>query len=128
MHPCLTCGACCAAFRVSFYWAESRAGGGTVPDELVDQVSPFLGAMAGTNQATPRCAALEGTVGEAVRCGIYADRPSPCHEVKASWEDGTPDDRCDRARARHGLAPLRPVDWVEAPERVPPQPARRRRR
>ncbi|EFG2122847.1 YkgJ family cysteine cluster protein, partial [Escherichia coli] len=21
-NPCMTCGACCAFFRVSFYWAE----------------------------------------------------------------------------------------------------------
>ena len=23
MHPCLTCGACCAHFRVSFHWSEA---------------------------------------------------------------------------------------------------------
>ncbi|RBD00840.1 YkgJ family cysteine cluster protein, partial [Xanthomonas oryzae pv. oryzae] len=22
-HPCLTCGACCAYFRVSFHWSEA---------------------------------------------------------------------------------------------------------
>ncbi|HDH0840599.1 TPA: YkgJ family cysteine cluster protein, partial [Klebsiella pneumoniae] len=22
INPCMTCGACCAYFRVSFYWAE----------------------------------------------------------------------------------------------------------
>ncbi|HOC10952.1 MAG TPA: YkgJ family cysteine cluster protein, partial [Thermomonas sp.] len=22
MHPCLSCGACCAYFRVSFHWSE----------------------------------------------------------------------------------------------------------
>ncbi|EGR9493162.1 YkgJ family cysteine cluster protein, partial [Escherichia coli] len=22
-NPCMTCGACCAFFRVSFYWAEA---------------------------------------------------------------------------------------------------------
>ncbi|HDN1328034.1 YkgJ family cysteine cluster protein, partial [Escherichia coli] len=22
LNPCMTCGACCAFFRVSFYWAE----------------------------------------------------------------------------------------------------------
>lgn len=30
-NPCVSCGACCAYFRVSFYWAESESGGGTVP-------------------------------------------------------------------------------------------------
>ncbi|MEG6657786.1 YkgJ family cysteine cluster protein, partial [Pseudomonas aeruginosa] len=24
-NPCLTCGACCAHFRVSFYWGECRS-------------------------------------------------------------------------------------------------------
>ena len=23
VHPCLSCGACCAHFRASFYWAEA---------------------------------------------------------------------------------------------------------
>ncbi|MBR7358785.1 YkgJ family cysteine cluster protein, partial [Klebsiella pneumoniae] len=23
INPCMTCGACCAYFRVSFYWAEA---------------------------------------------------------------------------------------------------------
>ncbi|MBB8903342.1 YkgJ family cysteine cluster protein, partial [Escherichia coli] len=23
LNPCITCGACCAFFRVSFYWAEA---------------------------------------------------------------------------------------------------------
>ncbi|EMK5322830.1 YkgJ family cysteine cluster protein, partial [Escherichia coli] len=23
LNPCMTCGACCAFFRVSFYWAEA---------------------------------------------------------------------------------------------------------
>ena len=34
-HPCLTCGACCAYFRVSFHWSEADpALGGRVPFEL----------------------------------------------------------------------------------------------
>ncbi|WP_374212354.1 YkgJ family cysteine cluster protein [Thiothrix subterranea] len=24
-NPCMTCGACCASFRVSFYWGETDA-------------------------------------------------------------------------------------------------------
>lgn len=111
VHPCLRCGACCETFRVSFYWAEARSGGGSVPDELVEQVTPFVAAMAGTSRAAPRCVALSGEVGRQTSCSIYEDRPSPCREVRPSWEDGTPDDRCDRARLRHGLAPLGPEDW-----------------
>jgi Fe-S-cluster containining protein len=59
-----------------------------------------------------RCIALEGVVGERVSCRVYAQRPSPCRAVRASWEDGTPDPHCDRARARHGLRPLTPADWA----------------
>ncbi len=56
--------------------------------------------MRGTHAKAPRCTALEGTVGEAVRCTLYAQRPSPCREVEPG------DERCTTARARHGLAPL----------------------
>ena len=60
-----------------------------------------------------RSAALEGEVGGRVACRIYAQRPSPCRAVKASYEDGAPDAHCDRARAIHGLPALTPADWVE---------------
>lgn len=111
-HPCLACGACCATYRVSFYWGELQGAGGTVPDALAEQVAPFLAAMAGTNRAEPRCGALVGDVGGATRCAIYAERPTPCRELVASWEHGVADEKCDRARVRHGLPPLRPEDWT----------------
>ena len=111
MHPCRSCGACCATFRVSFYWAECASGGGAVPDALAERISPFLAAMVGTSSHPPRCIAHAGEVGRSSACTIYEHRPSPCHELRASWEDGTPDDRCDRARARHGLPPLTPADF-----------------
>jgi Fe-S-cluster containining protein len=104
VHPCLRCGACCAAFRVSFYWAEP------VPPELTVRVTPFLAAMDGTDRPEPRCVALHGELGREVRCTAYEARPSPCREFGASWEDGTPNPRCDAARARYGLPPLRPED------------------
>ena len=38
-HPCLTCGACCAFFRVSFHWSEADpALGGQVPFELTESL------------------------------------------------------------------------------------------
>ena len=110
-HPCLVCGACCATFRVSFYWGELAGAGGTVPDDLAEPLSPPYAAMAGTNQATPRCVALRGDVGVTSTCAVYDLRPTPCRELQASWEHGAPDDKCDRARARHGLLPLTPADW-----------------
>lgn len=97
-HPCQTCGACCASFRVSFYWAESdEAPGGTVPVALTQAVSPHLLCMQGTHAREPRCVALQGEVGLAVGCRIYPLRPSPCHEVQLG------DAQCLKARQRHGL-------------------------
>ena len=112
MNPCMACGACCASYRVSFYWAEADDGGGTVPAGLTVPVSPFLRAMAGTNQHAPRCVALEGQVGGPCACRIHALRPGPCREFGASWEQGQHEPRCDAARQKHGLAPLSPQDWV----------------
>lgn len=121
MSPCLRCGACCATYRVGFYRGEAIPGPGAVPEALVVDVGPFRVAMAGTERQPPRCVALEGTVGEAVRCGIHPLRPSACRDFGASYEAGVHELRCDEARARHGLAPLRPEDW-ELPR---PRPRRR---
>lgn len=105
--PCIECGACCASFRVSFYWGETDAApGGTVPSTLTTVVSPHRVAMRGTEKNPVRCIALEGTVGKNVRCNIYPSRSSTCREFMASWEDGNHNPRCDHARAKHGLPPL----------------------
>ncbi|EJF2880940.1 YkgJ family cysteine cluster protein, partial [Escherichia coli] len=45
LNPCMTCGACCAFFRVSFYWAEADDAGGTIPARLTEQISPFHRCM-----------------------------------------------------------------------------------
>lgn len=109
-NPCVTCGACCASFRVSFYWSEADpALGGQVPAELTLPVNPRLVAMKGTEQKPVHCIALQGAVGAAVSCSIYPQRPSTCHEVMPSWHDGRgADEKCDKARLIHGLEPLRP--------------------
>ncbi|MBN2797731.1 MAG: YkgJ family cysteine cluster protein [Deltaproteobacteria bacterium] len=114
-HPCLLCGACCATFRVSFYRGEAIPGPGAVPEAFVVPVSPFLVAMRGTETPPPRCEQLLGRIGEEVHCAHYDLRPSPCREFAASWEDGTPNPRCDDARARHGLPPLSARDWELPP-------------
>jgi uncharacterized protein len=95
---CQLCGACCAALRVSFYWREAPQRG--LSDALVEKVSPHLVSMRGTNRREPRCAALEGEIGKEVACRVYQARPSPCRELQPGEE------KCNRARARHGLAPL----------------------
>jgi uncharacterized protein len=97
---CRQCGACCAFFRVSFYWADARERG--LPDSYIERLSPHLASMAGTNRPLPRCAALQGEVGTEVACTVYAARPSPCRELQPG------DERCNRARAGHGLAPINP--------------------
>lgn len=111
-HPCLRCGACCAAFRVAFHWSETEpALGGAVPAELTAVLDPHRLAMRGTDARSPHCVALEGRVGGPTHCRIYAQRPSPCRELLPAWENGQPSPQCDRARARHGLPPLQPGHW-----------------
>ena len=101
LNTCQQCGACCASFRVSFYWAEAPERG--LSDALVEKLDAHRANMAGTNQPLPRCHALQGDVGKSVTCVAYAERPSPCREV----EQG--DAKCNEARARHGLTPLAPA-------------------
>jgi uncharacterized protein len=98
LHPCLQCGACCAAFRVSFYWTEALQS--ALADVLIEQVTGHMACMAGTNGHPPRCRALQGEIGKEVTCTVYAQRPSPCREVQPG------DEKCTRARARYGLGPV----------------------
>lgn len=77
-----------------------------MPAALSVPVIGRLVRMRGTDAAPPRCVALEGQVGEAVRCTIYADRPSPCRDFAPYASLGMADEACARARRRHGLQPL----------------------
>lgn len=99
-HPCLSCGACCASFRVDFSVHEYEDRGGRVPAGLADEITDYTCRMRGTDWARPRCAALVGKVGEKASCGIYEWRPSPCREFAAG------SDACNRVRQRHGLPAL----------------------
>ena len=85
---------------------------GSVPLALTEKLDSHRLAMRGTQAYRPRCVALEGVVGETSRCGIYAQRPSVCHELLPAWETGKPSPQCDRARIAHGLAPLTLEDWI----------------
>lgn len=107
INPCLSCGACCASFRVSFYWREtSEAGAGGVPVALTEPLSDFYSCMKGTNQKNPRCTALQGEVGQQVACAIYPQRSTTCRTFNMIEDDGAINQDCNRARARHGLPPL----------------------
>ncbi|WP_020652594.1 YkgJ family cysteine cluster protein [Massilia niastensis] len=98
--PCLTCGACCKSYRVSFYWTEGLERG--LPDGLTEQLTPHLSCMRGTNASRPYCIALgKGDAGP-MACGVYAQRPQACREVEIG------DEKCTRARGLHGL-PAIPV-------------------
>ncbi|ANI29180.1 ferredoxin [Yersinia entomophaga] len=112
INPCISCGACCAYFRVSFYWSEAGSEQGSVPNDLTEQITPFISCMSGTNCKSPRCVALEGDIGQQVACSIYPDRPTPCHEFSYSGENNQRNESCDRARAYYGLPPL-PVEEFE---------------
>ena len=116
-HPCLSCGACCAHYRVAFHWSETDAcsADGT-PAALTEAVDPHRVAMRGTYAGAIRCTALHGEVGRDAHCTIYPQRPSPCRELQAAWEDGRPSPQCDKARAAYGLAPLGPEMWASASE------------
>ena len=103
---CTQCGACCAAFRVTFHYSELDSEGGRVPAGLADAETASLYRLRGTDYARPRCAALIGVIGQSVQCGIYAEHPSPCREFGARAEMGVFEEACHRARALHGLPAL----------------------
>ena len=105
-NPCISCGACCASFRVDFAREELQSEGGCVPDGLTVELNERLARMRGTDHLKPRCAALVGKIGEKASCGIYEWRPAPCREFGLRAPVGLGDEACARARARHGLPPL----------------------
>jgi len=96
---------------VSFHWTEATAESHGVPMALTTQINPYMNAMNGTDQAKPRCVALEGVIGESVSCSIYEKRPDCCRAFQASFEDGTKNEACDRARASKGLRELQASDF-----------------
>lgn len=95
---CLQCGACCASFRVSFYWAEGESLG--IPEQMTCKVNDFYSCMKGTEKKPVKCVALSGDVGKQVACQIYQQRSSTCQSVQVG------DEQCQKARALHGLSKL----------------------
>lgn len=111
-HPCLSCGACCAFFRVAFHWSEAEASlGGQVPAELTEKLDHHQLVMQGTRASPIRCVGLQGPIGINAHCNIYEQRPSVCREVQPSWESGKVSAQCDKARVAHGLPVLTLLDW-----------------
>ena len=101
---CLTCGACCAHFRVTFYWAE----GEILPQDFIEPINTVYSCMKGTNQKNSRCIALIGEIGEMVSCGVYSARSSTCKEVQVG------DEQCLKARKAYNLIPLIEIDLPDS--------------
>jgi uncharacterized protein len=90
--PCQSCGACCA---YSANWprfsVETDEALALIPEELVND------RMSGMRCVGDRCAALQGKVGEATACAIYAVRPEVCRTCMPG------DAECAMARRKFGL-------------------------
>lgn len=106
-NPCLSCGACCALFKVVFDQSETdeyRSDG--VPVQYTVRVDQTRCAMRGTELRNKRCAALEGNVSRRVSCAIYSRRPSCCRDFRAGWQRDEVNPTCNRARTAFGLHPF----------------------
>lgn len=124
-NPCLSCGACCAHFRVSFYFGEvAGVNGGLVPEDLVTPISPSRVCMKGTEQGHGRCVSLRGELGQpGINCAIYEQRPTPCREFDMWQPDGMPNPDCQRLRAQLGLPALQPRPEAENDPEGPSSPS-----
>lgn len=105
------CGACCAYFRVSFYWAEAKKGGGTVPDAMTEQVTPFISCMSGTNSKSPRCSACRAKSVTLFPVQFIVTAHPPAMNLNGQEMPGFII-RTVIAPARYGLPPL-PIDNFE---------------
>ena len=77
---CQTCGACCVEAGAVILAEEDD-----VPASLVQHVANLRCMV--TEGTSFRCAALLGTVGQAVGCGIYARRPEVCRLFEAGSDE-----------------------------------------
>ena len=104
-HPCLSCGACCAHYRVSLHWSEAEPDlGGRVPVALTETFGPHQRCMRGTWAERPHCVALQGTVGASVSCSIYDARPGTCYLIRPDQHVAARWRRFDVTAVRAALA------------------------
>jgi Fe-S-cluster containining protein len=93
--PCRACGACCAhSAQWPRFSLETDLALSLIPPALIDKAGGCMRC------AGDRCAALEGKVGVATACTIYAVRPEVCRACLPG------DDECRLARQRAGLAAI----------------------
>ncbi|MDP2170971.1 MAG: YkgJ family cysteine cluster protein [Rhodocyclaceae bacterium] len=104
---CQACGACCATYRITLPRVElDNAPEGWVPAALTEPYTATTACMRECTDIPGRCIALQGTIGVAVSCAIYPQRPSACSEFAPLSALGCGDEACDEARRRHGLPSL----------------------
>lgn len=97
VSPCQSCGACCS------YSSEWPRFSTETDDELdLIPVAFVNDGLSGMRCTAERCNALDGEIGLATRCTIYAMRPHVCRACQPG------DEECLMARERHGLGALRP--------------------
>lgn len=102
---CMRCGACCSnplENRAEGFedWVEVDARAPLWRRRRLVQTLVVRGSDGRAHlrlDERGRCAALDGAIGQRVRCSIYALRPRACRKVEA----GSP--RCLQYRAEHGL-------------------------
>ena len=93
--PCQSCGACCAYSETwPRFSTESDAALELIPAKLVNARG------SGMRCEGDRCAALQGKIGVATSCTIYAVRPEVCRTCMPG------DVECTTARRKFGLPAL----------------------
>lgn len=71
---------------------KDRSDGEGIPKEMLRNDYPLM-----KTDVECRCIALEGSVGDSVRCGVYEVRPEACRRFKAGSQ------LCLEARAAKGI-------------------------
>jgi Fe-S-cluster containining protein len=93
--PCQGCGACCGySANWPRFTTEDDAALELIPEQFVND------RLSGMRCTGERCNALQGQIGEATACGIYAMRPEVCRTCMPG------DVECAMARRRFGLPRL----------------------
>jgi Fe-S-cluster containining protein len=103
---CQRCGACCCNPQLNraleyFDYVAVRSNDAILKKARLARRFIVLDAAGEPHmrldQTGERCAALRGTVGRSVECGIYEDRPTPCRTMEPGSE------RCFAARRDYGI-------------------------
>jgi hypothetical protein len=99
---CQSCGACCA---YSANWPRFS----TESDEELTRIPENLlnARLSGMRCEGDRCVALQGEIGVATACGIYAVRPDVCRTCMPG------DAECAMARRKFGLPVIEKPDVGE---------------